>query len=79
MRPAGEVKKSEKTKAGETWQKEILTLIEYEDFAILDIKGKVLLAEPVKKSKKFLRVEVDIGEKKPRYRDSLLRAEKLLK
>ena len=42
-------------------------MIEYEDFAKLDIRvGKVLLAEPVKKSKKLLRVEVDIGEEKPR-------------
>lgn len=42
-------------------------MIDYEDFAKLDIRvGKVLLAEPVKKSKKLLRIEVDIGEEKPR-------------
>ena len=46
---------------------EILPTIEYRDFAKLDIRvGKVLLAEPVKKSRKLLRVEVDIGEEKPR-------------
>jgi methionyl-tRNA synthetase len=42
-------------------------VIDYEDFAKLDIRvGKVLLVEPVKKSKKLLRIEVDIGEEKPR-------------
>jgi methionyl-tRNA synthetase len=54
-------------KAEEPKQKETLPLIEYEDFAKLDIRvGKVLLAEPIKKSKKLLRIEVDIGEEKPR-------------
>ena len=48
-------------------EKENLPTIEYEDFAKLDIRvGKVLLAEPVKKSKKLIRIEVDIGEEKPR-------------
>jgi methionyl-tRNA synthetase len=56
MGPAEESRKEEKT-----------GLIEYEDFAKLDIRvGKVILAEPVKKSNKLLRVEVDIGEEKPR-------------
>ena len=71
MGPAEEAKPAEKAgdaaKAEETGQKEILPMIEYEDFAKLDIRvGKVLLAEPIKKSKKLLRVEVDIGEEKPR-------------
>ncbi|HWR24763.1 MAG TPA: methionine--tRNA ligase, partial [Methanosarcina sp.] len=58
MGPSEEVEKSEK---------EAIPTVEYEDFAKLDIRvGKVLLAEPVKKSKKLLRVEVDIGEEKPR-------------
>ena len=48
-------------------KKKLFPLIEYEDFAKLDIRvGKVLLAEPIKKSKKLLRIEVDIGEEKPR-------------
>jgi len=39
----------------------------YEDFAKLDIRvGKVLLAELFKRSNKLLRVEMDLGEKKPR-------------
>ena len=39
----------------------------YEDFAKLDIRvGNVLLAEPFKRSNKLLRVEMDLGEKKPR-------------
>jgi len=39
----------------------------YEDFAKLDIRvGKVLLAKLVKGSNKLLRVEMDLGEKKPR-------------
>jgi methionyl-tRNA synthetase len=39
----------------------------YEDFAKLDIRvGKVLLAKPVKMSNKLMRVEMDLGEKKPR-------------
>ncbi|MGA9188197.1 MAG: methionine--tRNA ligase [Methanosarcina sp.] len=71
MGPAEEAKPAEKAgdaaKAKEEEEKEILPLIEYEDFAKLDIRvGKVLLAEPIKKSKKLLRVEVDIGEEKPR-------------
>ncbi|MGB9929927.1 MAG: methionine--tRNA ligase [Methanosarcina sp.] len=54
-------------KAEEKKYIETLPLIEYEDFAKLDIRvGKVLLAEPIKKSKKLLRIEVDIGEEKPR-------------
>lgn len=58
---AGEAVKPEKE------EKESLPIIDYEDFAKLDIRvGKVLLAEPVKKSKKLIRVEVDIGEEKPR-------------
>ena len=67
MGPAEEAAKSEEAKAEETGQKEILPMIEYKDFAKLDIRvGKVLLAEPIKKSNKLLRVEVDIGEEKPR-------------
>jgi len=67
MGPAEEAAKSEKAKANKTEQKETLPLIEYGDFAKLDIRvGKVLLAEPIKKSDKLLRVEVDIGEEKPR-------------
>jgi methionyl-tRNA synthetase len=58
---------AQEEKAEETEQTPILPLIEYDDFAKLDIRvGKVLHAEPVKKSKKLLRVEVDIGEEKPR-------------
>ena len=71
MGPSEEAKPAEKAvdaaKAKEEEEKETLPLIEYEDFAKLDIRvGKVLLAEPIKKSKKLLRVEVDIGEEKPR-------------
>ncbi|MDR7666411.1 methionine--tRNA ligase [Methanosarcina sp. Z-7115] len=71
MGPAEEAKPAENAgdaaNAKEEEGKEILPLIEYEDFAKLDIRvGKVLLAEPIKKSKKLLRVEVDIGEEKPR-------------
>jgi len=71
MGPAEEAKPAEKAgkalKAEEVEEKEALPLIDYEDFAKLDIRvGKVLLAEPIKKSKKLLRVEVDIGEAKPR-------------
>jgi methionyl-tRNA synthetase len=67
MGTAGEVAKAEKAEAESIESIEILPTIEYEDFAKLDIRvGKVLLAEPVKKSKKLLRVEVDIGEEKPR-------------
>ena len=67
MGPAEEAAKSEEAKAEETGKTEILPMIEYEDFAKLDIRvGKVLLAEPIKKSNKLLRVEVDIGEEKPR-------------
>ncbi|MGV8075808.1 MAG: methionine--tRNA ligase subunit beta, partial [Methanosarcina sp.] len=78
----GEGAKPEEVKAEEIEQKEaeaeeigqkaaekieILPTIEYEDFAKLDIRvGKVVLAEPIKKSKKLLRIEVDIGEEKPR-------------
>jgi methionyl-tRNA synthetase len=70
MGTAEEAKIAEKagdvTKPAEE-EKEKLPTIEYEDFAKLDIRvGKVLLAEPVKKSKKLIRVEVDIGEEKPR-------------
>ena len=67
MGPAEEAAKSEDAKAEETGKKEILPMIEYKDFVKLDIRvGKVLLAEPIKKSNKLLRVEVDIGEEKPR-------------
>ncbi|MCQ1534275.1 methionine--tRNA ligase [Methanosarcina sp. KYL-1] len=71
MPPAEEAKAAEKPeeagKTKEAEEKEALPLVEYEDFAKLDIRvGKVLLAEPVKKSKKLLRLEVDIGEEKPR-------------
>jgi methionyl-tRNA synthetase len=67
-----EASKPEEVKAEEIEQKEaekieILPTIDYEDFAKLDIRvGKVVLAEPIKKSKKLLRIEVDIGEEKPR-------------
>ena len=54
-------------KTEEKGQIETLPMIGYEDIAKLDIRvGKVLFAEPVKKSKKLLHVEVDIGEEKPR-------------
>jgi len=71
MGPSEEAKTAEKAgEAAKTEEKvpiETLPLIEYDDFAKLDIRvGKVLFAEPVKKSKKLLRVEVDIGEEKPR-------------
>jgi methionyl-tRNA synthetase len=71
MGPSEASKASEKTvdvaTAEEKVQVETLPVIDYEDFAKLDIRvGKVLLAEPVKKSKKLLRIEVDIGEKNPR-------------
>ncbi len=71
MGPSEASKASEKTvdvaTAEEKVQVETLPVIDYEDFAKLDIRvGKVLLAEPVKKSKKLLRIEVDIGEEKPR-------------
>jgi methionyl-tRNA synthetase len=71
MGPSEEAKAEEKAagtaKAEEKEQIETLPLIDYEDFAKLDIRvGKVLFAEPVKKSKKLLRIEVDIGEEKPR-------------
>lgn len=41
--------------------------IEYDDFAKLDIRvGKIVSAEKVKKSKKLLRLQVDIGDEEPR-------------
>jgi methionyl-tRNA synthetase len=41
--------------------------IEYDDFAKLDIRvGKIVTAEKIKKSKKLLRLEVDIGDEEPR-------------
>ncbi|MDD4748652.1 MAG: methionine--tRNA ligase [Methanosarcinaceae archaeon] len=44
-----------------------LSQIDYEDFAKLDIRvGKILVAEKIKKSRKLLRLEVDIGEPEPR-------------
>ncbi|AKB73777.1 Methionyl-tRNA synthetase [Methanosarcina lacustris Z-7289] len=71
MGPAEEAKPAEKAADAaiteEKGQIETLPMVEYEDFAKLDLRvGKVLLAEPVKKSKKLLRLEVDIGEAKPR-------------
>ncbi|AAM07394.1 TPA: methionine--tRNA ligase [Methanosarcina acetivorans] len=68
MGPSEEAKVAEKAaKAEEKVPIETLPQIEYEDFAKLDIRvGKVLFVEPVKKSRKLLRVEVDIGEEKPR-------------
>ena len=71
MGTAEEAKPAEKAgdaaKLKEEEKKETLPMIEYDDFAKLDIRvGKVLLAEPVKKSRKLLRIEVDIGEEKPR-------------
>lgn len=71
MGPSEETKAAEKAvdiaKVEEKVQTETLPTIDYEDFAKLDIRvGKVLLAEPIKKSKKLLRIEVDIGEEKPR-------------
>lgn len=63
---AGKSKKSEEKESLKA-ENASLPEIEYSDFAKLDIKvGKVLLVEPVKKSKKLLRLEVDIGEEKPR-------------
>ena len=54
-------------KIAEKVEEEALPLIDYEDFAKLDIRvGKVLVAEKIKKSKKLLRLEVDIGEAEPR-------------
>jgi methionyl-tRNA synthetase len=69
-----EIEKQDAGKSKESGEKESpkvenmnLPEIEYSDFAKLDIRvGKILLAEPVKKSKKLLRLEVDIGEEKPR-------------
>lgn len=61
--------KNEKNEKTEEMKAENVNLpeIEYADFAKLDIRvGKVLLAEPVKKSKKLLRLEVDIRDEKPR-------------
>ncbi|MDW7731602.1 MAG: methionine--tRNA ligase subunit beta, partial [Methanolobus sp.] len=41
--------------------------IEYDDFAKLDIRvGKIVSAEKIKKSKKLLRLQVDIGDESPR-------------
>ncbi|MDK2948565.1 MAG: methionyl-tRNA synthetase, partial [Methanolobus sp.] len=41
--------------------------IEYDDFAKLDIRvGKIVTAEKIKKSKKLLRLQVDIGDEEPR-------------
>ncbi len=41
--------------------------IEFDDFAKLDIRvGKIVTAEKIKKSKKLLRIEVDIGDEEPR-------------
>ena len=63
----GTAKDVEEAKKAAAEEREILPTIEYKDFAKLDIRvGKVLLAEPIKKSRKLLRVEVDIGEEKPR-------------
>lgn len=56
-----------KKQAEESGKPEALPLIDYEDFAKLDLRvGEVLLAEPIKKSKKLLRLEVDLGEESPR-------------
>jgi methionyl-tRNA synthetase len=67
MGPTEAAGKPEKAKTKEIEPEEALPMIEYGDFAKLDIRtGKVLLAEPVKKSEKLIRVEVDIGEEKPR-------------
>jgi methionyl-tRNA synthetase len=66
---AKHAKQAEKAETATKPEEETETLptIEYEDFAKLDVRvGKVLLAEPIKKSRKLLRVEVDIGEEKPR-------------
>jgi methionyl-tRNA synthetase len=41
--------------------------ITYEDFSKVDIRvGKILTAEKIKKSKKLLKLMVDVGEPKPR-------------
>jgi methionyl-tRNA synthetase len=70
MGPSEEAKAGEKAEdaaKAEEMKIEPLPMVDYEDFAKLDIRvGKVLLAEPIKKSKKLLRLEVDIGEEKPR-------------
>jgi len=63
---AGE-KKEEKAEVKAEEEEETLPQIDYEDFAKLDIRvGKVLVVEKIKKSKKLLRIEVDIGEPEPR-------------
>jgi methionyl-tRNA synthetase len=52
---------------GEVIKMEFKDEIEYDDFAKLDIRvGKILSAEKIKKSKKLLRLQVDIGDVEPR-------------
>ncbi|MCO4762015.1 MAG: methionine--tRNA ligase [Myxococcales bacterium] len=56
----GKAKKASKPKAPEV---HIENPIDYEQFMALDLRvGDVLAAEPVKKSKKLLRLEVSLGE-----------------
>ncbi len=58
----GDVKKMEKETETETTEE-----ITFDDFSKLDIRiGKIVTAEPVKKSNKLMRLEVDIGEETPR-------------
>ncbi len=58
----GDVKKMEKETETETIEE-----ITFDDFSKLDIRiGTVVTAEPVKKSNKLMRLEVDIGEDTPR-------------
>ncbi len=72
-KPEGEEKKSnnksekkEKTSKGSD-SKAGDGLVTYEEFSRLDLRvGQIVAAEPIKKSKKLLRLEVDLGEEKPR-------------
>lgn len=66
-KPPATEEKAEAKPEEEGEEEENLPQIEYDDFAKLDIRvGKVLVVEKIKKSKKLLRIEVDIGEPEPR-------------
>lgn len=64
------VRKAISLETGIEEEKELIPIkdeIEYDDFAKIDIRvGKILSAEKIKKSKKLLRLMVDIGEPEPR-------------
>ena len=63
MKPVS--KPTSKPKKGE--KPEGVALISIDDFFKVQLKiGKVVVAEEIKKSKKLLRLEVDLGEEKPR-------------